>query len=152
MIINLNQFGNGGGSGPVDVPIATTGRTGVVKIGQGINVDSAGTISVSGVDIEQNYVVVRPNESVELESGKMYSYIDNGSVSLESASGTNELHLMNNGAIVNFEIGTNEDNYEFNPFFGFGKSAYIDIYVNSNSGLSVNYYDKGDNYVIQNEP
>lgn len=48
MIINLNQFGNGGGSGPVDVPIATTGRTGVVKIGDGINVDSAGTISVQG--------------------------------------------------------------------------------------------------------
>ena len=48
MVINFKQFGNGGGSGPVDLPIATTGRTGVVKIGDGINVDSAGTISVTG--------------------------------------------------------------------------------------------------------
>lgn len=48
MIINLNQFGNGGGGGGYVLPTATDTRLGGVKIGQGIDVDSAGTISVTG--------------------------------------------------------------------------------------------------------
>ena len=47
MIINLNQLGTGGGGGYV-LPTATDTRLGGVKIGQGIDVDSAGTISVTG--------------------------------------------------------------------------------------------------------
>lgn len=46
MIINLNDFGSGGGS--YTLPIASSSVLGGVKIGDGINVDSAGTISVSG--------------------------------------------------------------------------------------------------------
>ena len=49
MIINLNQFGNsGGGGGSYTLPTATPTRLGGVKIGDGINVENDGTISVTG--------------------------------------------------------------------------------------------------------
>lgn len=46
MFINLNQIGGGGG-GSYTLPIASSEVLGGVKIGDGINIDSAGTISVS---------------------------------------------------------------------------------------------------------
>lgn len=48
MIINLNQFGNGGGGGGYVLPVASENTLGGVKIGEGIDIDSAGTISVTG--------------------------------------------------------------------------------------------------------
>lgn len=50
MIINLNQFGNGGGGGGYVLPIASQSTLGGVKIGSGVNIDSAGTISVNSSD------------------------------------------------------------------------------------------------------
>ena len=47
MIISFKNINGGGGGGYV-LPTATPTRLGGVKIGNGINVDSAGTISVSG--------------------------------------------------------------------------------------------------------
>ena len=49
MITSFKSLGQGGSS-PSTLPIATTATTGVVKIGDGINIDSAGTISVNTVD------------------------------------------------------------------------------------------------------
>lgn len=46
MIINLSNFGGGGGGGYV-LPIASSQVLGGVMIGDGININSAGTISVS---------------------------------------------------------------------------------------------------------
>ncbi len=49
MIINFDRIGQGGGSGSgYTLPTATETRLGGVKIGSGITVDSAGTISVEG--------------------------------------------------------------------------------------------------------
>ena len=49
MIINLSNFGGGGGSGSgYTLPIASSSVLGGVKIGEGIAINSAGTISVSG--------------------------------------------------------------------------------------------------------
>lgn len=50
MIINLNQFGNGGGGGGYVLPTASQSTLGGVKIGSGVNIDSAGTISVNSSD------------------------------------------------------------------------------------------------------
>ena len=51
MIIDFYNRGGGGGS----VPIATTGSTGVVKVGSGLTVDSGGTLST---DIKEIHFVV----------------------------------------------------------------------------------------------
>ena len=150
MIISFKNLNGGGGGGYV-LPTATANRLGGVKIGDGINVENDGTISVSGVDVEQNFVIIRPNEEVEKENGKLYAQMTEGETEEETADGSNYLYLKNNGAMAMF-FPSNSSDYEFNPFFSFGNAAYIDIYVNSNSGLSVNYYDKGNNYVIQNKP
>ena len=48
MIINFANLGGGGGGGSYTLPTATSNRLGGVKIGEGINVENDGTISVSG--------------------------------------------------------------------------------------------------------
>lgn len=45
MIINLNQFGGGGGGGSYVLPVATSEVLGGVKIGSGLSITSAGTLS-----------------------------------------------------------------------------------------------------------
>lgn len=80
MIINLNQFGNGGGG--YTLPVATQSTLGGVIIGDGIDVDSAGTISVSGCDVA-NYAMAlksitegdEDNLKVVNEGGWLY-YVD----------------------------------------------------------------------------
>lgn len=52
MITSFKSLGQSGGGGGYVLPTATANRLGGVMIGQGINVDSAGTISVSGGGIE----------------------------------------------------------------------------------------------------
>lgn len=152
MITSFKSLGqSGGGGGGYVLPTATANRLGGVKIGEGINVENDGTISVSGVDVEQNFVIIQPNETVEKENGKLYAQMAEGETEEETADGSNYLYLKNNGAMAEFFPSDSSD-YEFNPFFSFGNRAYIDIYVNSNNGLSVSYFDNGDNYVIQNEP
>jgi len=59
MIISFKNINGGGGGGYV-LPTATPTRLGGVKIGDGINVDSAGTISVSGSDVA-NYAMALKN-------------------------------------------------------------------------------------------
>lgn len=49
MIINFANLGGGGGGGYV-LPVATSEVLGGVKIGDGVNIDSAGTISVQSSD------------------------------------------------------------------------------------------------------
>ena len=150
MIISFKNLNGGGGGGYV-LPTATSNRLGGVKIGEGINVENDGTISVSGVDVEQNFVIIQPNEEVEKENGKLYAQMVECETEEEWADGSNDLYLKNNGAMATF-FPSDSSNYEFNPFFSFGNKRYIDVFVNSNNGLSVNYYDNGNNYVIQNEP
>ena len=48
MIINFGNLGGGGGGGSYTLPTATPTRLGGVKIGDGINVENDGTISVTG--------------------------------------------------------------------------------------------------------
>ena len=48
MIINFANLGGGGGGGSYTLPTATPTRLGGVKIGDGINVENDGTISVTG--------------------------------------------------------------------------------------------------------
>lgn len=151
MIISFKNLNGGGGGGGYVLPTATANRLGGVKIGEGINVENDGTISVSGVDVEQNFIIIQPNEEVEKENGKLYAQMAEGEIEIEWAEGSNYLYLKNNGAMAQF-FPSDSSNYEFNPYFSFGNRAYIDIFVNSNNGLSVNYYDNGNNYVIQNEP
>ena len=152
MITSFKSLGqSGGGGGGYVLPTATANRLGGVKIGEGINVENDGTISVSGVDVEQNFVIIQPNEDVEKENGKLYAQMVEGETEEEWADGSNDLYLKNNGAMATF-FPSDSSNYEFNPFFSFGNKRYIDVFVNSNNGLSVNYYDNGNNYVIQNEP
>lgn len=73
MIISFKNI-NGGGGGYV-LPTATPKRLGGVKIGQGINVDSAGTISVSGIDVA-NYAMALKNTFEEENNLKVIN--DNG--------------------------------------------------------------------------
>ena len=121
MIISFKNINGGGGGGYV-LPTATANRLGGVKIGDGINVENDGTISVSGVDVEQNFVVIRPNETVEKENGKLYAQMTEGETEEEWAEGSNKLLLKNNGAMAEFFPSDSSD-YEFNPFFGFGNRA-----------------------------
>ena len=152
MITSFKSLGqSGGGGGGYVLPTATPTRLGGVKIGDGINVENDGTISVSGVDVEQNFVIIQPNETVEKENGKLYAQMAEGEIEVEWAEGSNYFYLKNNGAMAQF-FPSDSSNYEFNPFLCFEDRAYIDIYVNSNNGLSVSYFDNEDNYVIQNEP
>lgn len=150
MITSFKSLGQSGGGGGYVLPTATANRLGGVKIGDGINVENDGTISVSGVDVEQNFVIIQPNEEVEKENGKLYAQMAEGETEEEWADGSNYLYLKNNGAMAQF-FPSDSSNYDFEPFFSFGNKAYIDIIVNSNNGLSVSYYDNGNNYVIQNE-
>ena len=143
MIISFKNINGGGGGGYV-LPTATANRLGGVKIGDGVNVDSAGTISV-----DENYAIIN-DINQEFEAGKMYALV-NENVETKQAEGSVALYLKNNGAIASFDIDTNEDNYDFEPFFSFGDAAYIDIRV-SNNGLIVIYYDKGEETIFDNVP
>ena len=143
MIISFKNINGGGGGGYV-LPTATANRLGGVKIGDGVNVDSAGTISV-----DENYAIIN-DINQEFETGKMYALV-NENVETKQAEGSVALYLKNNGAIASFDIDTNEDNYDFEPFFSFGDAAYIDIRV-SNNGLIVIYYDKGEETIFDNVP
>ena len=149
MIISFKNLNGGGGGGYV-LPTATANRLGGVKIGEGINVENDGTISVSGVDVEQNFVIIRPNEEVEKENGKLYAQMTEGETEEEWADGSNYLYLKNNGAMAYF-VPSDSSNYDFEPFFSFGNNAYIDIRV-SNNGLIVLYYDNGNETIFDNVP
>ena len=48
MIINFNNLGGGGGGGSYTLPVATASRLGGVKVGSGLSITSAGTLSVTG--------------------------------------------------------------------------------------------------------
>lgn len=62
MIINFSNLGGGGGGGYV-LPTATETRLGGVKIGEGVAVDSAGTITVTGAtNAQQKFIVNSESE------------------------------------------------------------------------------------------
>jgi hypothetical protein len=60
MIIDFSNLGGGGGGGQYVLPVASQSTLGGVKIGSGVNIDSAGTISVSGSDVA-NYAMALKN-------------------------------------------------------------------------------------------
>lgn len=82
MIISFKNINGGGGSG-YTLPVATSEVLGGVKIGSGVTVDSAGTISVTGTDVANYAMALKSiaeidgdNLKVVNESGYLYSVDD----------------------------------------------------------------------------
>jgi len=73
MIIDFSNINGGGGGGGYVLPTATDTRLGGVKIGDGIDVDSAGTISVSGSDVA-NYAMALKN--IQEDDGNNYNIVN----------------------------------------------------------------------------
>lgn len=73
MIIDFNNRGGGSGSG-YTLPVATQSTLGGVKIGQGIDVDSAGTISVSGSDVANYAMALKSIQDGDENNYKVVNY------------------------------------------------------------------------------
>ena len=120
MIISFKNINGGGGGGYV-LPTATANILGGVMIGEGINVDSAGTISVTGGTVEE--MPISPFMSKDL----------NGNVRCFSKEVEFTFFVTrdwsNNGQPFN--------NYKFNPYLNikqlngrnWNQSSYLDIYI-----------------------
>lgn len=155
MIISFKNINGGGGGGYV-LPTATPTRLGGVKIGDGINVDSAGTISVSGTDIEQNYEIIRGSiETVEnYEAGKMYATTSTAETmsTIEYNSSDEDFNILNTASVAKFQAIDASAECEIDTYYDFYPQAQIDIYANTNNGLVVDYYNRGKTNVYNGEP
>lgn len=127
MIINFSNLGGGGS--PSSLPIATTASTGVVKIGEGINVDSAGTISVE----EFNIPVV---ESLPA------SGTDGEMVLLETIIPEKHIHTTVSGYTVSTTaVGITTKTFLYNfEYWG----HYYDVYVNTDNSITIKYRSTGN--------
>lgn len=120
------QDGQDGKDFDGQIPLATTSSTGVVQIGNGIDVDTAGVISV---DIDEVEVDRDTNNNYSLSFVPSYfNEVDNKTSSTVSYSynslpsvqtGTMEVPARANGAIVYFFAGSNVAN-NFNAPSGYG--------------------------------
>lgn len=124
MIINLSNFGGGGGGGSYVLPIASESTLGGVKIGSGVNIDSAGTISVQGG--EQDYQIV--TAITDFSAGKMYGVIENNYSASFVGNPSNSITCGNENTHIYGEVENIFDKYEFNPWLG-KSNGIIDIYV-----------------------
>lgn len=125
MIINFSNLGGGGS--PSSLPIATTASTGVVKIGEGINVDSAGTISVDVPEVEQDYKIV--SAITDYKVGNMFAIVTNtGSTSFDGNPQYTEACGKN--VYIKGQIADTSAKYVFNPYIYIkGSNSYIDIFI-----------------------
>lgn len=127
MIINFSNLGGGGS--PSSLPIATTASTGVVKIGEGINVDSAGTISVTG----------STGGGIEVVTELPASGTDGQTVLLETNIPEKHLHITGMGTDSNptqsiTAIGITQKTFlfDYNHY-----STYCPVYLNADGSYSI---------------
>lgn len=139
MITSFKSLGqSGGGGGGYVLPTATPTTLGGVKIGDGINVDSAGTISVSGGD--NNVLKTVLELPLSADTNDVYNYLEKQPI-FSATVGNNEITTQS------FSLSSGDRltlHYEGRPAtllrYRYGSNASFTRYISYVDG---NYYRCG---------